>query len=85
MDLVPLYHNSTIQVVDVIGDMFIHMFRGLHEQYKEEIEFIAQQYPCEPFKFLEPSLGKFLVWFRLFLSSSQFQIYCSSTESSSQF
>ncbi|XP_063727769.1 aspartate--tRNA ligase, cytoplasmic-like [Symsagittifera roscoffensis] len=56
LDLELAFNYHYHEVVDVIGDMFIHMFRGLHEQYKEEIEFIAQQYPCEPFKFLEPSL-----------------------------
>lgn len=54
LELTFRYHYH--EVIDVIGNMFIHIFKGLQADYAAEIEFIAQQYPCEPFKFLEPSL-----------------------------
>ena len=56
LELAFKYHYH--EVIDVIGYMFIHIFKGLQADYATEIEFIAQQYPCEPFKFLEPSLGE---------------------------
>jgi aspartyl-tRNA synthetase len=36
--------------------MFISIFKGLRDTYATEIETVNKQYPCEPFKFLEPSL-----------------------------
>lgn len=44
------------EVLQVIGDMFVTLFRGLQEQCKDEIETINKQYPHEPFQFLDPSL-----------------------------
>ncbi|XP_062588514.1 aspartate--tRNA ligase, cytoplasmic-like [Saccostrea cucullata] len=44
------------EVLKVIGDMFINIFKGLRDNFKEEIETVNKQYPAEPFKFLEPSL-----------------------------
>merc|ERR1712179_399245 len=31
-------------------------FRGLRDKYSQEIATVAQQFPCEPFKFLDPPL-----------------------------
>ncbi|XP_048779800.2 aspartate--tRNA ligase, cytoplasmic-like [Ostrea edulis] len=44
------------EVLKVIGDMLINIFKGLGDNFKEEIETVNKQYPAEPFKFLEPSL-----------------------------
>jgi len=48
------YHYH--EVLKVIGDMFISIFKGLRDNYAKEIETVGRQYPAEPFKFLEPSL-----------------------------
>jgi len=48
------YHYH--EVVKVIGDTFIAIFKGLSEHYQTEIDNVNEQYPAEPFKFLEPSL-----------------------------
>jgi len=48
------YHYH--EVVDTIGEMFVEIFKGLRDNYAEEIAAIGKQYPTEPFKFLEPSL-----------------------------
>ncbi|XKL67315.1 hypothetical protein PGB90_002806 [Kerria lacca] len=48
------YHYH--EVVDIIGSMFIEIFKGLRDLYKEEINIINEQYPVEPFKFLDPPL-----------------------------
>ena len=44
------------EVVDVIGSMFTAMFKGLRDRFAKEIETVGQQFPAEPFKFLDPPL-----------------------------
>jgi aspartyl-tRNA synthetase len=48
------YHYS--EVMEVIGGMFVDIFKGLRDNYAEEIAAVNKQYPAEPFRFLEPSL-----------------------------
>ncbi|XP_055353433.1 LOW QUALITY PROTEIN: aspartate--tRNA ligase, cytoplasmic-like [Paramacrobiotus metropolitanus] len=50
------YHYH--EVTDTIGNLFVEIFKGLRDHYAEEIATVNQQYPAEPFKFLElePSL-----------------------------
>ena len=48
------YHYH--EVLDTIGDMFTEMFKGLRDGFAKEIEAVCQQYPMEPFKFLDPPL-----------------------------
>merc|ERR1712235_162332 len=36
--------------------MFTEMFKGLRDNYAKEIEAVCQQYPMEPYKFLDPPL-----------------------------
>ncbi|CAB3375122.1 Hypothetical predicted protein [Cloeon dipterum] len=44
------------EVLDVIGNTFTQLFRGLQEQCATEIAAVGQQYPVEPFVFLDPPL-----------------------------
>merc|ERR1712142_980995 len=44
------------EVVDTIGEMFTAIFRGLRDKFSKEIATVGQQFPCEPFKFLDPPL-----------------------------
>ncbi|XP_013411891.1 aspartate--tRNA ligase, cytoplasmic-like [Lingula anatina] len=48
------YHYH--EVMDVIGDLFVNIFKGLRDNFQTEIDTINKQYKSEPFKFLEPSL-----------------------------
>ncbi|XP_015178219.1 PREDICTED: aspartate--tRNA ligase, cytoplasmic [Polistes dominula] len=48
------YHYH--EVVDTIGQMFTELFKGLRDNYANEIAAVHQQYPVEPFKFLDPPL-----------------------------
>jgi len=48
------YHYH--EVLDIIGDLFTKMFKGLETRYAAEIETVRKQYPSEPFKYLEPAL-----------------------------
>ncbi|GFY38633.1 aspartate--tRNA ligase, cytoplasmic [Trichonephila inaurata madagascariensis] len=56
LDLEMAFSYHYHEVVDVIGDMFVQMFKGLREKFSDEINMIHKQYPAEPFKFLQPSL-----------------------------
>ena len=48
------YHYH--EVLDLIGELFVGLFKGLQKEYAKEIEVVNRQYPAEAFKFLEPSL-----------------------------
>lgn len=48
------YHYH--EVLDIIGDLFTQIFKGLEERYSNEIEIVRKQFPSEPFKYLEPAL-----------------------------
>lgn len=48
------YHYH--EVVNVIGDLFVQIFKGLEKNYADEVATVYRQFPAEPFKFLEPSL-----------------------------
>ncbi|XP_064396558.1 aspartate--tRNA ligase, cytoplasmic-like [Halichondria panicea] len=56
MDIEMCFYEHYHEVLDVIGGMFVNMFKGLQEQCAEQITTVHKQYPAEPFKFLEPSL-----------------------------
>jgi aspartyl-tRNA synthetase len=44
------------EVLDVIGNLFNHMFRGLETRFAKELAAVNGQYPFEPFKFLDKPL-----------------------------
>lgn len=48
------YHYH--EVLDIIGDLFTQMFKGLQKNFASEIETIRKQYNVEPFQFIEPAL-----------------------------
>jgi len=54
MEMAFSYHYH--EVLTVLGDMFVQIFKGLENNYADEINTVFKQYPSEPFKFLEPSL-----------------------------
>ncbi|XP_054162546.1 aspartate--tRNA ligase, cytoplasmic-like [Oppia nitens] len=48
------YHYH--EVLDIIGELFVDIFKGLESRCTDEIAAVGRQYPAEPFKFLEPTL-----------------------------
>lgn len=56
MDVEMCFYEHYHEVLKVIGDMFVNLFKGLQKECAEEIATVNSQYPAEPFKFLEPSL-----------------------------
>ncbi|XP_065666786.1 aspartate--tRNA ligase, cytoplasmic isoform X2 [Hydra vulgaris] len=56
LDIEMAFKDHYHEVVQEIGNLFIAIFKGLRDRYSNEISTVAKQFPCEPFKFLEPSL-----------------------------
>ncbi|CAH8561860.1 unnamed protein product [Schistosoma intercalatum] len=56
LDIEMAFKNHYHEVVDLIADMFVHVFKGLQREYQTEIQTIYQQYHSEPFEFLQPTL-----------------------------
>lgn len=56
LDLEMTFLHDYHEVIKVIGDLFVQIFKGLEENFAEEIATVYKQYPAEPFQFLEPSL-----------------------------
>jgi len=56
LDLEMAFKFHYHEVVDTIGNLFTSIFRGLRDNYQEEIKVVASQYPHEPFRFLDPPL-----------------------------
>ncbi|XP_065839423.1 aspartate--tRNA ligase, cytoplasmic-like [Oscarella lobularis] len=56
MDLEMAIKEHYHEAMDVIGEMFTHIFKGLRDRYETELATVRKQFPVEPFKFLEPSL-----------------------------
>lgn len=56
LDLEMAFKYHYHEVVDTIGQMFTELFKGLRDNYADEIAAVNQQYTVEPFKFLDPPL-----------------------------
>ncbi|KAI3641268.1 hypothetical protein MIR68_000740 [Amoeboaphelidium protococcarum] len=56
LDLEMAFQEHYHEVLDVLDKLFVSIFKGLRDQYKDEIEVVKRQYPFEEFLFLEPSL-----------------------------
>ncbi|XP_046974972.1 aspartate--tRNA ligase, cytoplasmic [Vanessa cardui] len=56
LDLEMSFKQHYHEVLDTIGQTLTDIFRGLQEQFQDEIATVAQQYPVAPFKFLDPPL-----------------------------
>ena len=50
--------------MELLDSLFIHMFRGLREKYKNEIEVIGKQFPADEFKWREGPEGTLKLSFR---------------------
>ncbi|KAK2705063.1 aspartate--tRNA ligase, cytoplasmic-like [Artemia franciscana] len=56
LDLEMAFKHHYHEVLDEIGALFIGIFRGLQDLYKDEIASIYCQFPAEPFEFCDPPL-----------------------------
>ena len=44
------------EVMDVFSDLFIHIFDGINQRCKNELERVREQHPFEDLKYLRPTL-----------------------------
>ena len=51
LDIEMAFKDHYFEVLDVIGDLFYHIFQGIHTRFANELNIIANQYPFEPLKF----------------------------------
>merc|ERR1712168_861771 len=56
LDLEMAFKHHYHEVVDTIGNLFTSIFRGLRDNFQEEIKAVSAQFPHEPFRFLDPPL-----------------------------
>ncbi|XP_075566689.1 aspartate--tRNA ligase, cytoplasmic isoform X1 [Pelecanus crispus] len=56
LDIEMAFNYHYHEVVDEIADTLVQIFKGLQERFQTEIQTVNKQFPCEPFKFLEPTL-----------------------------
>ena len=56
LDMEMSFQHHYHEVVDTIGNMFTELFKGLRDNFAKEISTVNEQFPAEPFKFLDPPL-----------------------------
>lgn len=56
LDLEMAFEYDYHEVLKLIGELFVDIFKGLEEKYSAEIAIIHKQYPAEPFQYLKESL-----------------------------
>ena len=56
LDMEMAIKEHFFEVLDVLDDLFVHMFDGLNERFAHELEVVNQQHPFEPLKYLRPTL-----------------------------
>ncbi|XP_062904707.1 aspartate--tRNA ligase, cytoplasmic [Mobula hypostoma] len=56
LDIEMAFNYHYHEVVTEIADTLVQIFKGLRDRFQTEIQTVCRQYPCEPFKFLEPTL-----------------------------
>lgn len=64
LDLEMAIEEHYHEVMELLDSLFIHMFRGLREKYKNEIEVIGKQFPADEFKWREGPEGTLKLAFR---------------------
>ena len=56
LDLEMSFDEHYHEVLDLLGELFVHIFQGLEQRYAREIEAIQKQYPFEKFEYLPKTL-----------------------------
>ncbi|CAH2305404.1 aspartate--tRNA ligase, cytoplasmic [Pelobates cultripes] len=56
LDIEMVFNYHYHEVIDEIADTLVQIFKGLQKRFQTEIQTVCKQFPCEPFKFLEPTL-----------------------------
>ncbi|KAI9502114.1 aspartate--tRNA ligase dps1 [Coemansia spiralis] len=56
LDLECAFREHYHEIMYMIGDMFVYIFKNLEERWAHELEIVRKQYPSEPIKFDEKPL-----------------------------
>lgn len=56
LDLEMTIEEHYHEVMEMLDNLFKHMFKGLTETYKREIDAVGRQFPAEPFTWKEETL-----------------------------
>jgi len=56
LDLEMQFENHYSEVIKVLGELFVSIFKGLETRYKVELAAVYQQFPFEPLQYCEPTL-----------------------------
>ena len=56
LDLEMAFNEHYHEVLELLGELFVHIFDGLKNQYTNEISVVNRQFPFEEFKYLPKSL-----------------------------
>ncbi|KAJ3012449.1 UNVERIFIED_CONTAM: aspartate--tRNA ligase dps1 [Siphonaria sp. JEL0065] len=56
LDMEMAFEEHYHEVLDVLGELFVFIFKGLETRYKAEIETVRRQFPFEDFKYLPQTL-----------------------------
>lgn len=56
LDLEMQINQHYHEVLDLLGNLFVYIFKGIETRFPRELEAIHQQFPFEPFKYLEKTL-----------------------------
>jgi aspartyl/asparaginyl-tRNA synthetase len=56
LDLEMAFQEHYHEVLELLGELFVHIFDGLKTQYAKELAVVNRQYPYEEFKYLPKSL-----------------------------
>jgi len=54
LDMEMTFKTHYFEVLDMLGDMLIYIFKNLETRFAKELEVIGSQYPFEPFKCVTP-------------------------------
>lgn len=64
LDLEMAFEEHYHEVLELLDGLFLSIFRGLREKYKNEIELIGKQFPADEFKWREGPEGTLKLTFK---------------------
>jgi aspartyl-tRNA synthetase len=64
LDLEMTIEEHYHEVMDMLDDLFLNIFRGLRQKYAKEIEVVGKQFPAEEFKWREGPEGTLKLTFK---------------------
>ena len=54
LDIEMVFKEHYFEILDLLADLFVHIFQGLEQRFGRELDIVRQQYNFEPFKCKTP-------------------------------